>query len=111
MDPFNGVIRAEELYRLYELNEQSLAHYNEDEAGANNDLNVLHRSNLFDDVLDDLAPKCPFTTDDELIENELKQVEVDDQAIRTFFSIFLKTSMLMLMVVKLLRKSGYAFNK
>ncbi|GJT25301.1 ALP1-like protein isoform X1 [Tanacetum coccineum] len=30
-------------------------------AGANNDLNVLHRSNLFDDVLDDLAPECPFT--------------------------------------------------
>ncbi|GJR15270.1 gag-pol polyprotein [Tanacetum coccineum] len=29
--------------------------------GANNDLNVLHRSNLFDDVLDDLAPECPFT--------------------------------------------------
>ncbi|GJX53652.1 hybrid signal transduction histidine kinase M [Tanacetum coccineum] len=29
--------------------------------GANNDLNVLYCSNLFDDVLDDVAPECPFT--------------------------------------------------
>nr|GEW31102.1 putative reverse transcriptase domain-containing protein [Tanacetum cinerariifolium] len=120
MNPFNDVMRAGELYRLYELNEQYLAHYNEDEGssphtwtyiphdyeritmtlgrlfrcrwwneypsyyeihvrymqigvrictvldeylqivGANNDLNVLHRSNLFDDVLDDLTIEYPF---------------------------------------------------
>ncbi|GJR68915.1 hypothetical protein Tco_0014980 [Tanacetum coccineum] len=29
--------------------------------GANNDLNALYRSNLFDDVLDDVVPECPFT--------------------------------------------------
>nr|GEV71616.1 hypothetical protein [Tanacetum cinerariifolium] len=62
MDPFNDNMRAEKLYSLYESNEQSLAHYNENEAGANNDLNVLDRSNLFDDVLDDVAPECPSTT-------------------------------------------------
>ncbi|GJZ21008.1 ribonuclease H-like domain-containing protein [Tanacetum coccineum] len=30
-------------------------------SGANNDLNVLYRSNLFDDVLDDVALEFPFT--------------------------------------------------
>ncbi|GJY06199.1 nucleotide-binding alpha-beta plait domain-containing protein, partial [Tanacetum coccineum] len=30
-------------------------------AGAINDLNVLHRSNLFDEFLDNLGPDCPFT--------------------------------------------------
>nr|GEZ91195.1 hypothetical protein [Tanacetum cinerariifolium] len=30
-------------------------------SGANNDLNVLYRSNLCDDVLDDVALECPFT--------------------------------------------------
>nr|GFB23425.1 hypothetical protein [Tanacetum cinerariifolium] len=44
--------------------------------------------------------------DDELIEKELKQIEVDDQAIRPFFSVSLKTSMQLLIVVKVLRKSG-----
>nr|GEV83943.1 hypothetical protein [Tanacetum cinerariifolium] len=29
--------------------------------GANNDLNVLYQSNLFDNILDDVAPECPFT--------------------------------------------------
>nr|GEV19618.1 zinc finger BED domain-containing protein RICESLEEPER 2 [Tanacetum cinerariifolium] len=29
--------------------------------GANNDLNVVYRSNLFNDVLDNVAPECPFT--------------------------------------------------
>ncbi|GJW31776.1 CENP-B homolog protein 2-like protein [Tanacetum coccineum] len=30
-------------------------------SGANNDLNVLYRSKLFDDILDDVAPECQFT--------------------------------------------------
>nr|GEW31870.1 hypothetical protein [Tanacetum cinerariifolium]GEX34370.1 hypothetical protein [Tanacetum cinerariifolium] len=30
-------------------------------SGANNDLNVLCQSNLFDEVRDDAAPECPFT--------------------------------------------------
>ncbi|GJU91872.1 ALP1-like protein [Tanacetum coccineum] len=30
-------------------------------SGANNDLNVLYRSNLFDGVLDDVALESPFT--------------------------------------------------
>nr|GEY99249.1 hypothetical protein [Tanacetum cinerariifolium] len=46
-------------------------------------------------------------TDDELSEKELKQIEDDDQAIKPFFSVFLKTSMLLLIVVKPLRKSGF----
>ncbi|GJZ58426.1 putative reverse transcriptase domain-containing protein [Tanacetum coccineum] len=33
-------------------------------SGANNDLNILYCSNLFDDVLDDVAPECPFTVDE-----------------------------------------------
>ncbi|GKD64332.1 hypothetical protein Tco_1306440 [Tanacetum coccineum] len=50
-------------------------------------------------------------TDEELTEKELKHVEANDQAIRLYFWVFLKTSMLLLIVVKLLRKSGYVFNK
>nr|GEZ23316.1 hypothetical protein [Tanacetum cinerariifolium] len=46
-------------------------------------------------------------TDDKLSEKELKHIEADDQAIKPFFSVFLKTSMLLLIVVKLLRKSGF----
>ncbi|GJT43804.1 ALP1-like protein [Tanacetum coccineum] len=30
-------------------------------SGANNDLNILYHSNLFDEVLDNVAPDCPFT--------------------------------------------------
>nr|GFA22328.1 hypothetical protein [Tanacetum cinerariifolium] len=50
-------------------------------------------------------------TDDELSEKELKQIKADGQAIQTILSVFLKTSMLLLIVVKLLRKSGYEFSK
>nr|GEZ32776.1 hypothetical protein [Tanacetum cinerariifolium] len=50
-------------------------------------------------------------TDDELSERELKQIEADDQAIQTIFLVFLKTYMLLLIVVKLLRKSGFEFSK
>nr|GEU83027.1 putative RNA-directed DNA polymerase [Tanacetum cinerariifolium] len=46
-------------------------------------------------------------TDEELAKKELKQVEADGQAIQTILLGFLKTSMLLLIVVKLLRKSGY----
>ncbi|GJU64946.1 hypothetical protein Tco_1246781 [Tanacetum coccineum] len=46
-------------------------------------------------------------TDEELTEKEVKQIEADDQAIRLFSWFFLKTSMLLLIVVKLLRKSNY----
>nr|GEW21202.1 hypothetical protein [Tanacetum cinerariifolium] len=49
--------------------------------------------------------------DDELFEKELKQIEDDGQAIQTIISVFLKTSMLLLIVVKLLRKSGFEFSK
>nr|GEX74223.1 hypothetical protein [Tanacetum cinerariifolium] len=45
-------------------------------------------------------------TYDELTDKELKQIEADDQPFRPFFSAFLKTSMQLLIVVKLLRKSG-----
>ncbi|GJU81829.1 hypothetical protein Tco_1284194 [Tanacetum coccineum] len=47
-------------------------------------------------------------TDDELTEKELKQVKANDQAIQT---ILLGPFMLSLIVVKLLKKSGYVFNK
>nr|GEV28703.1 hypothetical protein [Tanacetum cinerariifolium] len=50
-------------------------------------------------------------TDDELTEKELKQIEADDQAIRTILLGLPETSMLLLIVVKLLRKSGYEFSK
>ncbi|GJW35388.1 retrovirus-related pol polyprotein from transposon TNT 1-94 [Tanacetum coccineum] len=50
-------------------------------------------------------------TDDELTEAEIKQMEADDQAIQTILLGVQKTSMLLLIVVKLLRKSGYVFNK
>ncbi|GJU63784.1 hypothetical protein Tco_1245619 [Tanacetum coccineum] len=70
-------------------------------------------------------------TNDELTEKELKQVEANDQAIQTILLratrtddeltekelkqvkalVFLKTSMLLLTAVKLLRKSGYMCNK
>nr|GFB25098.1 hypothetical protein [Tanacetum cinerariifolium] len=42
-------------------------------------------------------------TNDELTEKELKKIEADDQAIQFIFSVFLKTSMQLLIVVKLLR--------
>ncbi|GKC58737.1 hypothetical protein Tco_1086335 [Tanacetum coccineum] len=50
-------------------------------------------------------------TDDELTDKEVKQMEAGDQAIQTILMGLLKTSMLMLIVVKLLRKSGYVFSK
>nr|GEW44033.1 hypothetical protein [Tanacetum cinerariifolium] len=50
-------------------------------------------------------------TDDELTEKELKQIEADDQPFRPSFSVFPKTSILPLIAVKVLRKSGYEFNK
>nr|GEU81555.1 putative ribonuclease H-like domain-containing protein [Tanacetum cinerariifolium] len=46
-------------------------------------------------------------TDDKLTKKELKQIEPDDQLFTPFLSVFLKTSMQLLIVVKLLRKSGY----
>nr|GEU92029.1 hypothetical protein [Tanacetum cinerariifolium] len=48
-------------------------------------------------------------TNDELTKAEIKQMEADDQAIQAILLVFLKTSMLLLIVVKLLKKSGYVF--
>nr|GEV18484.1 hypothetical protein [Tanacetum cinerariifolium] len=46
-------------------------------------------------------------TDDEFSEKELKQIEADDQAIQTILLGLPEDSMPLLIVVKLLRKSGY----
>ncbi|GJX36908.1 hypothetical protein Tco_0248465 [Tanacetum coccineum] len=48
-------------------------------------------------------------TDDELTDKEVKQMEANDQAIQTILMGLLKTSMMLLIVVKLLRKSGGVF--
>nr|GEU96423.1 hypothetical protein [Tanacetum cinerariifolium] len=45
-------------------------------------------------------------TDDELTEKELKQIKLMIKLFRPFFSVFLKKSMQLLIVVKLLRKSA-----
>nr|GFA98308.1 hypothetical protein [Tanacetum cinerariifolium] len=44
-----------------------------------------------------------FEPDDELSDKELKHIEADDQAIQTILMVFLKTFMLLLISVKLLR--------
>ncbi|GJV50305.1 zf-CCHC domain-containing protein [Tanacetum coccineum] len=50
-------------------------------------------------------------TDDELTEKEVKKMEADDQAIQIILMGLPEESMLLLIVVKLLRKSGYVFSK
>ncbi|GJT42774.1 hypothetical protein Tco_0951489 [Tanacetum coccineum] len=50
-------------------------------------------------------------TDDELTDKEVKQMKDGDQAIQTILMGLPKTSMLLLIVVKLLRKSGGVFHQ
>nr|GFA00892.1 hypothetical protein [Tanacetum cinerariifolium] len=50
-------------------------------------------------------------TDDELTDKEVKKIEADDQPIHIILMGIPKDTMLLLIVVKLVRKSGYKFNK
>nr|GEY32977.1 hypothetical protein [Tanacetum cinerariifolium] len=50
-------------------------------------------------------------SDDELSDKELKQIKLMNKLFRLSFLVFLKTSMLLLIVAKLLRKSGYESSK
>nr|GFA71011.1 hypothetical protein [Tanacetum cinerariifolium] len=50
-------------------------------------------------------------TDDELSKKELKQIEDDDHAIQTILLGLPEDIMLLLIVMKLLRKSGFEFSK
>nr|GFC45829.1 hypothetical protein [Tanacetum cinerariifolium] len=48
---------------------------------------------------------------DELTKRNLSRLKPMIKPFRIFFSVFLKTSMLLLIVVKMLKKSGYMFSK
>ena len=44
-------------------------------AGSNNDINVLHRSPIFDDVYDGKTPECPFQVNNVTYKHEYYLVD------------------------------------
>ncbi|GKF62995.1 ALP1-like protein, partial [Tanacetum coccineum] len=55
-------------------------------AGANNDINVLDNSPLFDDLLDDLAPVVPYVVNGVQYRNGVKKVHEKMSNVLSVFS-------------------------